>query len=1105
MPERAPDWFRSPEARFRTAAFWFWHRVPGHAEIDAALADMARAGIGSVLVQGRLALDRADWMSAPWREAFAHACRRARAHGLGVEIYDEYNWISGHGGGRTVAGAEHLRERLLFWCSALAGGRLAVEGIRFPFLDFLGPAGQDWLCEAGGPAWDEWEIVRAVAHPAAPGSPAQIRDVTARARLASTGPQGAEVTVCDAAGALAGQQVTVFLAARGARSRLINYAMPEAAERFAEEVCAPMLAAAGGRAEASFFDHPHAGFYTWEGQAGAAGNALLWDARLGHALEALAPLGTVLLALTGAAGPDTRRLRARAWEIYGTRLHEAFFGTLSRWWAARGVAFSGHELLCHVGGYGLRDGLGGFDPRTMPGLDHFGIDAFRDTTTVDAADYAPQLSARMGDSVARASGRARCSVEQYSTGRMTGIPGGAGHWGLTAEDLRAQMLRHLLSGARRVVLHALWLDAGRADDPTPFLNPRFDFPPGFNLQPWWEDAPDLLAECARVSAFLEEGRPERPVALLYPLWTLRAAGAAEPACCAAFGRWAEALDRAGAGWQVIDHRALAAAHVEGDTLVTPAGRFRALVLPGVEMLAGPQEAALIARFRAAGGVVTGSGPLPAGMLDPAPADLSAPDPAFPPAPDVAAPLAPGDVARPAPDVAAPSAPGDVARPAPGDAAPAPPGDGSPTPPEDMAPTIPGDAAPTVQGSVASPARCDEAPCTPGDAAPLAPGDALSPERGDAIPPVSGDAATPLAGDAPAPAAAGRSVADPESMATLSVVRPVSSRTTTPAAASIDRSTAAPGGPAAPTPGGTSGPAPADRPVPAPTGVPETATREMPAPPMGDTQAPEALLRACRAAIARMDGPRDIAARAQDLAALARLHPGALANCVLRDGEGWKLALFNDSGSARDVQVALPAGRWVLRAWTARDGGVGPSRRVSGRLDLHLPPQACVCLRLDPDGMPGAEQAADGPPTAPGRSRILETRVLDAGWTLALAGAQAFHPVSVREGWERQGWPDVSGTGLYRLWLDLPAPGPGRRWELSLPGFRHSGTARFAGQDLGRHIAGDARFPLPPGRGWLELALRNTGANRFYAGAPWQPEGPEASGLCQPPLLELHAI
>ncbi len=56
----------------------------------------------------------------------------------------------------------------------------------------------------------------------------------------------------------------------------------------------------------------------------------------------------------------------------------------------------------------------------MPGVDHFGIDAYRTETAVDAADFAPQLAAKLGDSVARANGRQRCTVEQYATGGKQG-------------------------------------------------------------------------------------------------------------------------------------------------------------------------------------------------------------------------------------------------------------------------------------------------------------------------------------------------------------------------------------------------------------------------------------------------------------------------------------------------------------------------------------------------------------------------------------------------------------------------------------------------------------------------------------------------------------
>jgi hypothetical protein len=106
----------------------------------------------------------------------------------------------------------------------------------------------------------------------------------------------------------------------------------------------------------------------------------------------------------------------------------------------------------------------------------------------------------------------------------------------------------LLFGARQILLHAFSVTDGDDGDNRLLLNPRFDFPPAFNFEPWWEDCPAIFRELTRLSAFLEEGDPLRPVALFYPLETIRAEAMA-PACGKHFGWWAEALSREGIGYE----------------------------------------------------------------------------------------------------------------------------------------------------------------------------------------------------------------------------------------------------------------------------------------------------------------------------------------------------------------------------------------------------------------------------------------------------------------------------------------------------------------------------------------------------------------------------
>ena len=119
----------------------------------------------------------------------------------------------------------------------------------------------------------------------------------------------------------------------------------------------------------------------------------------------------------------------------------AFLETLRAWCSDHGIALSGHEVLGHVGSWHPTRAFSGWDLRVNFGLDSFGLDSYRGITGVDAQDCVPQLSAKMGDSVARSNGRSGCIVEQYM-GRGSGTgESWAGHWGLTLSELRAQAIR----------------------------------------------------------------------------------------------------------------------------------------------------------------------------------------------------------------------------------------------------------------------------------------------------------------------------------------------------------------------------------------------------------------------------------------------------------------------------------------------------------------------------------------------------------------------------------------------------------------------------------------------------------------------------------------
>jgi hypothetical protein len=604
------------QGRCGPGVYWFWNRIPERAEAERQVRAIAEAGFSLVMIQARLSMDRELYLSGEYLRGYRHAVEAAGAAGLRVGIYDEYNWMSGHGGGRTVQGADHLRERHLFWTTATGSdprSGATISEIRSDWFDSLGAAGARWIYEDGRRRFDEWELVAAVAHPReGPFDPARTVELSRWASATGTG-DGCRVALDGEAEVPDGWTVTFFASARCASSRAVNLLDPRAAERFLEVAYEPYLEALSGLigdpVEAFSFDHPYGGFYDWRERTGPVTSSLMWHppARLTED-AALAP-GQLLLAVTGDPGSAAIAPRCRFFARYATQGIESFFGTIARFTRERGVGLTGHELLPHVGGWELYGAFPELDIRTNFGGDHFAIDRARTATLVDASNFCAQLSPVMGDSVARAHGRARCTIEQYAARRDPPEDFAAGYWELSLRELRLQALRLHILGARRFLFHAFGQSDGTGDDVELLANPRFDFPPACNFEPWFGHFPAFAAESTAVSSFIDGAEPLREVALVHPLHTLWAAGQSHPHG-ALFGAWAQLLARAGVGFDIVEDRALEIAGVQDERLWINGRGYHTVVLAGVSVLPSARSADVLESFAANGGAVLASAPLP---------------------------------------------------------------------------------------------------------------------------------------------------------------------------------------------------------------------------------------------------------------------------------------------------------------------------------------------------------------------------------------------------------------------------------------------------------------------------------------------------------------
>lgn len=616
---RAPDWFADPAAEFTPSTYWFWHRRPTASEITTQVAEIARGGFKTFLIQARIAYPLEQYLDEGFLDAYRFAVEEATRHGLEVGIYDDYNWASGHAGGRTVRGADHLRERHAFWSTSSLNGTSAecrISNVRSMSGDWGGPALKRWTYERGVIEWADWELVSVLLHPAADGFDLDgVRDVTTFATIDVSAADGCVVRVDLDDTPAKDWAVTAFVSARCATSRLMNYLLPEATQRFIEVGYEPFYEALGDSfgdpIKYMFIDHPGAGYYDWDERYGAVGNSIPYAVTLRPAFEDAhdCPLELALLAVVRDVGDTTAKLRADFFSAYSGLVCENFLGGVSAWSRAHGIGLAGHEMLAHIGGWGLGGGYGQADIRTNFGDDYFAIEAYRTHTTVDASNFQPQITARVGDSVARAHGRSGCIIEQYAVSTLPGVPSAVGQWGLTLETLRAQAIRHHLFGAKQFLFHGFYQTDGD-DSAELFSNPRFDFAPGINFEPWYALHDEFAAESARLASFIFTAEPACDVALLYP----RVTHWVEPADWEPFHAhtefWFRHLTEQGYGFHLVDEREFAEARIEAGKIWLGDRGYGALVMPAVTAITDQRTASVIEDFVNSGGILIASGPLP---------------------------------------------------------------------------------------------------------------------------------------------------------------------------------------------------------------------------------------------------------------------------------------------------------------------------------------------------------------------------------------------------------------------------------------------------------------------------------------------------------------
>lgn len=544
----------NPDAAHAPACYWFWHSIPSPETISQQVREMHAAGFRSFLIQPRRSFPMVDYLSDEYLEAYRIAVDEAICQGMRVGIYDEYNWQSGHAGGRTVEHHLASRERHIFWSRTVSPGEFATLPVTniTSSTEYFGEPGMSWHYDDSVLRWEDWSVLAVVATDGE-GRSLLLPNTNATVRQVASGVE------IDIRGLTQGASVAVFIASTCATSRIPNLMEHDSVEAFIEVGYEPYKRTLAGYfgepVDYLFFDQPHANFYTWDQLEGNLVSSIpmsreWWESLLSHHGHVLAQMLLALVEDTEHA----RILRPAFYQHHGEWSQEAFFGTIHAWCADNGLPLTGHEVLGHVGAWPLSGTFSDWDLRVNFGLDYFGVDSYRDITAVDAEGSDFQLSAKLGDSVARSNGRRGVILEQYFGDHPSGDEF-SGHWGLTPEELRRAVLVNHLLGMRQMIFHAFYQTDGRDDDPSVLSNPRFDFAPGINFEPWFaEHHSDIAIESGRLSHFLDGAEPDFPVAVFYPLSELRAGGLNSP-IGDRFGWWCERLFRAGVGYLIVPETA----------------------------------------------------------------------------------------------------------------------------------------------------------------------------------------------------------------------------------------------------------------------------------------------------------------------------------------------------------------------------------------------------------------------------------------------------------------------------------------------------------------------------------------------------------------------
>jgi hypothetical protein len=314
--------FTRPPLEMGIIPFWFWNGLMDRKEMEWQLREYHAKGIRSIFIHGRFGL-KAPYVSDAWFEKVKEAVELARSIGIDAWVYDEMNWPSGTAERKVPTRYPHLTQKYLELVA------LNVDGPLFTFLEATDNryvnTGDSWPVAAFGCTEEEFQT----------GIKSPI-DLTLNLSFEKVLPWEAP----------AGKWRLLYFLQKEV-SYYIDTLNPESTERFIELTHERYRKSVGGEFGATvpgfYTDEPAMHYY----HVGIDNYVVPWTTQMfkifrekrGYDLRPFLP------ALYLNMGPRTAAIRYDFWRTLTEQYAETYYGRIRSWCEENGVLFTGHLLF----------------------------------------------------------------------------------------------------------------------------------------------------------------------------------------------------------------------------------------------------------------------------------------------------------------------------------------------------------------------------------------------------------------------------------------------------------------------------------------------------------------------------------------------------------------------------------------------------------------------------------------------------------------------------------------------------------------------------------------------------------------------------------------